>query len=373
MAEIENGVKYGKYANIAIILLYLPGFVSILGLFSPPEISFCFWGGATCLSSLILIGVIGLGIASLNSFNKGLGELPSDGEQSTVLPSLGLFLAGLFLITISVFASIASSKVNVLTVATFLSGCGNLAIILGFGVLIARLLDKESWKLFLLNLGITIFVTFVSMLFTNIIGTQNLDNMSNFGNSFALVRTSESFFSVCYLAPAYIYHSVQSKIVSKKIILKEQVKERQYSPYLTYPNTQNFAQNRIYYNEISQFRYPTYYQNQSKVENEQKNEQNPKEIVPQVKKIIDAKIVELPISNIEQKIEQKNESAEGSIEKDVKTDGKLPVTENEKTSDQKAASRVKCSSCGNVIDVYTTERPLIIECNKCGKKGRLGK
>jgi hypothetical protein len=64
--------------------------------------------------------------SALNSFNKGLEELPSVGEKSTVLPSLGLFLSGLFLISISTFASLASSKVNVLTVATFLSGCGNL-------------------------------------------------------------------------------------------------------------------------------------------------------------------------------------------------------------------------------------------------------
>jgi hypothetical protein len=122
MAEIEKGVNYGKYACIAIFALYLPGFISLIGVFSPSEISICFWGSGTCLSLLISIGAVVLVFSALNSFNKGLEELPSVGEKSTVLPSLGLFLSGLFLISISTFASLASSKVNVLTEQLFYPG-----------------------------------------------------------------------------------------------------------------------------------------------------------------------------------------------------------------------------------------------------------
>ena len=37
----------------------------------------------------------------------------------------------------------------------------------------------------------------------------------------------------------------------------------------------------------------------------------------------------------------------------------------------KPLKRIKCTSCGAVIPIYTTERPLQIECTGCGKRGVL--
>ncbi|MEM2899640.1 MAG: hypothetical protein QXT63_02505 [Thermoplasmata archaeon] len=393
MAEIEKGVNYGKYANIAIMALYIPGFISLVGVFSPSDISICFWGSGTCISVLISIGAVALVISSLNSFNKGLEEIPSNGEKSTVLPSLGLFLSGLFLISISTFTSLASSKVNVLTVATLLSGCGNLAIILGFGILISRLLDKETWKLFYFNIVVTLCIILGSMLFTNMIASANASSISSvLGNSFAVVKASEGFFSLCYLAPAYIYHTIHSKIVSKKILLKE---KNVYSPYPTYRHPQNVPQS--YYNEISAFRYPIYTQNTNqKISKPEEKDTNfaSTAISAQEHKIIDAKIVDTNVEKetvssdlqkTDEKIDKKDAN-ESKLDGEKIIDTKLADTKEEEkivsadaqredknTIEQKVVSRVKCPSCGNVIEVYTKERPIIIECNKCGKKGRLGK
>jgi|GEM_PF-2584116 len=40
---------------------------------------------------------------------------------------------------------------------------------------------------------------------------------------------------------------------------------------------------------------------------------------------------------------------------------------------QAPVSRVKCPGCGEIIPIYTTERPLQLKCTKCGREGTLGK
>jgi hypothetical protein len=131
-----------------------------------------------------------------------------------------------------------------------------------------------------------------------IASTNTSSISSGLGNSFAVVKASEGFFCVCYLAPAYIYHTIHSKIVSKKIMLKE---KSVYSPYPAYPNPQIY-QNKMYYNDVSAFRYPIYTQNINRgiPKPEEKNTNLvSNNVVIQEQKIIDAKIID---KNVEQKI-----------------------------------------------------------------------
>jgi len=64
------------------------------------------------------------------------------------------------------------------------------------------------------------------------------------------------------------------------------------------------------------------------------------------------------ISQITSKLQQKEASAE--------------LADTSSNIDQpKPVGKVRCSACSEPIFIYTTERPLVVQCPKCGKKGRL--
>jgi len=38
---------------------------------------------------------------------------------------------------------------------------------------------------------------------------------------------------------------------------------------------------------------------------------------------------------------------------------------------ERIVTRIKCPGCGQIIPIYSRERPLRVECPACGKKGML--
>ncbi len=399
MAETEKAVKYAKYAVLAFIFAFLPSFATLLAILSPSTLTPCVWVSSTCFSSVVVFVASAMVIAALNAFNKGLDELPKDEmKKGTTVPSLGLFLSGAFLFVISLVASLASGNPNVLTIASMLSGLGSLACTLAFAVMVSRLLDRTHWRTFACAASIAALLVPVSMLFTYNVASTYGAGLKDI--SFALVRASEAFFALSYIVVAYVFFDIHSKILTKAIALKE----TSYSPYPQYSMPMGAN-----YNDIYSYRYPVVVtaklvesapgKDETKIVDtkfveEKKEEMKKEDNIDAIAAKLATLAMPVKSDNLEfvpdGQNEKKNAESEPkasspiadktteTIEEKKEQGSAAQITQREapnisdKTAERKVVSRVKCLGCGNIIDVFTVERPSIVECAKCGKKGRLG-